>query len=109
MSKLQIECATTKTWYSQIYMCVCVCVLSLFSRVLLFATQWTVAYQAPLSMGFSRQEYWSGLPCPPPGDLPDPGIEPMSLMSPALAGGFFITSSTWEAPASGVKSPKKQG
>ena len=46
--------------------------------------------QAPLSMGFSRQEYWSGLPCPPAGDLPDPGIEPKSLESPALAGGFFI-------------------
>ena len=47
---------------------------------------------APLSMGFSRQEYWSGLPCPPLGDLPDTGIEPMSLKSPALAGGFFTTS-----------------
>ena len=50
-----------------------------------------VACQAPLSVGFSRQEYWSGLPCPPPGDLPDPGIKPMSLLSPELAGGFFIT------------------
>ena len=47
-------------------------------------------------MGFSRQEYWSGLLCPPPGDLPDPGIECVSLMSPALAGGFFTTSATWE-------------
>ena len=47
-----------------------------FSRVLLFVTLWTVAYQAPLSVGFSRQEYWSGLPFPSPGDLPDPGIEP---------------------------------
>ena len=47
-------------------------------------------------MGFSRQEYWGGLPCPPPGDLPDPGIKPESLMSPALAGGFFTTSATWE-------------
>ena len=55
------------------------------------------ACQAPLSMEFSRQEYWSGLPCPPPGDLPDPGIEPMSLMSPALAGRFLTTSTTWEA------------
>ena len=53
----------------------------LFSRVQLFVTPWTVALQDPLSMGFSRQEYWSGLPCPPPGDLPDPGIEPESLMS----------------------------
>ena len=62
----------------------------------LFATLWTVAHQAPLSMKFSRQEYWSGLPFPPPGDLPDPGIEPASLISPALAGGFFTTSATWE-------------
>ena len=51
-----------------------------------------VAHQAPLSKGFSRQDYWSGQPCPPPGDLPDPGIELMFLMSPALAGGFFTTS-----------------
>ena len=72
--------------------------LSRFSRVRLFATLWTVALQAPLSMGFSRQEYWSGLPCPAPGDLPNPGIEPTSLMSPALAGRFFTTSATWEAP-----------
>ena len=60
---------------------------------------WTVAYQAPLSMGFSRQEYCSGLLCPPPGDLPDPGIEPVSLTSHILAGRFFITSATWEAHA----------
>ena len=57
----------------------CVCVLSHFSHAWFFATLWTVALQAPLSMGFFRQEYWSGLPCPPPGDLPDPGIEPASL------------------------------
>ena len=57
---------------------------------------WTVALQAPPSMGFSRQEYWSGLPFLPPGDLPDPGIEPMSLASPTLAGGFFTTSIIWE-------------
>ena len=62
----------------------------------LFATLWTVAHQAPLSMGFSRQEYWNGLPCSPPGDLPDPGIEPMSIISPAFAGRFFTTSTTWE-------------
>ena len=60
------------------------CVLSCLSCVQLFATPWTVACQAPLSMGFSRQEYWSGLPCPLPGDLPNPGIKPMSLTSPAL-------------------------
>ena len=47
-------------------------------------------------MGFSRQEYWSGLPCPPPGDLTNPGMDPDSLTSPALAGGFFTTSATWE-------------
>ena len=73
------------------------CVLSRFPRICLFATLWTVAHQAPLSMGFSKKEYWSGLPCPPPGDLPDPGIEPTPLKSPALAGSFFITSATWEA------------
>ena len=55
------------------------------------------AYQAPPSMGFPRQEYWSRLSFPPPGDLPDPGIKPMSLVSPALAGGFFTTNTTWEA------------
>ena len=77
--------------------CVCVCVLRSFSCVRLFMTLWTVAHQALPSMGFSRQEDWRGLPCPPPGDLPDPGIEPTSVMSPALADGFFTTSATWEA------------
>ena len=66
------------------------CMLSCFSHVWLFVTLWTVARKAPLSMGFSRQEYWSGLPCPPPGDLPDPGIEPMSLASSALVGKFLV-------------------
>ena len=74
-----------------------VCVLSRFSHVRLFATLWIVAHQAPLSMGFSRQEYWSGLLCPPPEGLPNPGIKPTSLTSPALACGFFSTSATWEA------------
>ena len=74
-----------------------VCVLSHFSHVQLFLTLWTVAHQASLSLGFSRQEYWSGLPCPPSGDFPDPGIKPYSLMSPSLAGEFFTTSTTWEA------------
>ena len=60
------------------------------SRVQLCATLWTIAHQAPLSMGFSRQEYWSG--CPPPEDLPKPGIEPTSLTFPALAGGFFTNT-----------------
>ena len=63
------------------------CVPSCFSHVRLFVTLWTIVCQAPLSMEFSRQEYWSGLPCPPPGDLPGPGTEPMSLTSPALAMG----------------------
>ena len=76
-----------------------VCELSHCSCVWLFVTPWTVARQAPLSIGFSRQEYWSGLPCPPPGNLPGPGIEPVPLMSPALAGEFFTTSTTWEALA----------
>ena len=57
---------------------------------------WTVALQAPLSVGFPKKEYWSGLPCPSPGDLPNPGIEPSSLMSPALAGRFFTICTTWE-------------
>ena len=57
----------------------------------------TIVHQASLSMGFPRQKYWSGLPSPLPGDLPNTGIEPTSLMSPALAGGFFTTSATWEA------------
>ena len=69
--------------YKIFYLPFCVCVLSRFSRVLLFETLWTVAHQAPLSMGFFRQEYWSGSPCPPPGDLPKPGIEPTVLMSAA--------------------------
>ena len=67
-------------------------VLSHFRLVRLFTTQWTIALHDPLSMRFSGQEYWSGLPCPHPGDLPNPGIELASLMSPALAGRFFTTS-----------------
>ena len=68
------------------------------SHVRLFATLWTVAHQASLSMGFSRQEYWTGLLFTSPGDLPNPGVEPVSLTSPALSTGFFTTSSTWESP-----------
>ena len=70
----------------------CVCMLSQFSHVWLYETLWTRACQAPLSMEFSRQEYWSGLSCPSPGDLPDPGIEPVVLRSPALAGRFFTAT-----------------
>ena len=73
-----------------VYYCIILaCMVSHFSSVQHFATLWTAALQAPLSMGFSRQAYWSGLPFPSPGDLPDPGIKPTSLISPALAGGFF--------------------
>ena len=72
------------------------------ARWTLFVTLWTVACQAPLSMGFSRQEYWSELPCLPSGHLPDPGIKLVSLMSPALAGVLFTTSITWEAPEKSI-------
>ena len=75
-------------------------VLSHFTHVQLFATPWTVDCQTPLSMKFSRQEYWNGLLYPPLGDLPNPGIKPMSLPLLALAGRFFITSTTWGAPHS---------
>ena len=80
------------------------CVLSRFSHVRLFETLWAVSQQAPLAMGSFRQEYWSGLPFPSSGDLLDPGIEPMSLKSPALAGGFFSTSTIWEALISLISS-----
>ena len=69
--------------------------LSCFNHVQLFATRWTADHQAPLSMELSRQEYWSGLPCPPPGDLPNQGMEPASLRSPALVDGFFSPSATF--------------
>ena len=85
----------------------CVCVPSRFSRVRLSETPWIVSLHAPLSMGLSRQEYWSGLPCLLPGDLPDPGIKLLSLLSPASGGGFFTTSITWEALAG--KSPLTLG
>ena len=75
----------------------CVCVLSCFSCVPRFVIPRTIARQAPLSMEFSKQVYWGGLPCPPSEDLPDPGIESESLSSPALAGEFFTTDATWEA------------
>ena len=70
------------------------CMLSHFSHVRLFVTLWTVACQAPLSMGFSRQEYWNELSCPPPGEIPDPGTKSISLVSPALVRKFFTTSAT---------------
>ena len=85
----KLKCLQEPHLYSD--MCVCA---QLFTSVQFFATPWTVTHQAPLPMGFSRQEYWSGLPLPPPGDLPHPGIEPMSPVSPALARGFFTTEQT---------------
>ena len=69
----------------------------MLSRVQLFAALWTVACQAPLFLEFSKQEYWSELPLPTPGNLPDPGIKPISLASLALVDRFFTTRATWEA------------
>ena len=80
--------------------------LSCFSRVQLCATPWTVTHQAFLSMGFSRPEYWSVLPSPPPGDLPYLGIKPASRMCHALAGRFFTTSITWEATPCIIMGPQ---
>ena len=83
--------AISTSYFSQVrvgMLLYCLGMLSCFSHVQLFAALWTVAHQAPLSMGFARQKYCSGLPFPSPRDLPDPGIEPVS---PALAGGFFTT------------------
>ena len=78
-----------------------VCMLSRFSHVQLFVTLWTVTYHVPLSLGFSRQEYWNGLPCPP-GDLPNPVIKPMSLVSPALQADSLPT----EPPEKPIKSER---
>ena len=72
-----------KTMQILVFLLYKMCVSGHFTGVQLSVTPWTIAHQAPLSMGFSRQEYWSGLPCPPPGDLPDPGIRSVSLESPA--------------------------
>ena len=85
---------------SQGHLCVCVCALS---HVQLFVIPLTVGRQALLSMRFSRQEYWSGLPFPPPGDLPDPEIKPLSPASSALAGEYFHHCATWETPKTAAK------
>ena len=85
-----------------------VCMLSHVSHGQLVVTLWTVAHQAPLSMRFSRQEYCSGLPFPPPGNCPNPGIEPTSRMFPTLAGRFFTTSATWEATLYSTGTEKSQ-
>ena len=84
------------------------CVLSVYfgcvlSCIRIFAAPWTVAHQVPLSMEFSKQESWSGLPFPTPRDLLNSGIKPATLTSPALAGGFFTTGTTWEAPCFGYQ------
>ena len=82
-------------WYVDFSCCCCLVASVMSDR--LCVTLWTVACQAPLSMGFSRQEYRSGLLCSATGDLPDSGIEPVSLMAPALTGEFFTTGATWGA------------
>ena len=81
-------------------MCVhiCACLLNCFSLVCLFATLWTKTHRDLLSMRFSRQEYWSGLLYPPPGDLPKPEVQSASFTTPELAGKFLITRATWEVP-----------
>ena len=84
-------------YFVRVYVCARACAKSL-QWFLTLCNHMHYSRQAPLSMGFSRQEYWSWLPCPPPGDLPNPGVEPSSLMSPALASRFFTTSATWEGP-----------
>ena len=89
-------CACVHAW-KRVYICYCL----VFSHVWLFVMLWSVAHQAPLSMGFCRQEYWSGLPCSPPGDLPDPGVEPMSLTCAVLASGFFTSSTAWKPNGTG--------
>ena len=83
--------------------------LSHFTCVQLCETLWTVAHQAPLFTGFSRQEYRNGLSCPPPGNLPHPGIEPACLQSSALAGGFFTTSATRGSPYFTINSTRRLG
>ena len=82
-------------YYNYLPVCVCVCA-KLLQLCRLCATLWTVARQSPLSMGFSKQEHWIGLLCPPPGNLPDSGLKSTSLLSPALAGRVSTARATWE-------------
>ena len=89
-----LECLTVCPGYGVVH----TCLLSRLSHVRLWATLWTGAPRLLCPWDFPGQEYWGGLPCPPPGGFPNPGLELGSLMSPALAGGFFTTSATWEAP-----------
>ena len=85
------------------------CVLSHFSRVQLFWTLWTVALQVPLSMGFSRQEHWTGFPFPSPGDLSDPGIELMFVCISCIAGRFFTTEPLGKPPVVGGSLQRRSG
>ena len=94
MSILYVCICTYLSIYLSKYLSICVCMRS-HSVIWLFATPWTVAHQVPLSMEFSKQEFWNRLPFPPPGDLPNSGMKPTSPASPELADGFFYT---WEAP-----------
>ena len=109
-SSLQHQARKARTWFCKENEAILethfmyVCMLSRFSHIWLFATPWTIAHQGPLSMGFSKQEYWSGLPCPPPGHPPNAGFKPVSLIAPALAGAvggrwgcIFTAKATWEA------------
>ena len=94
LSKLWEVVKDREAWHAAVH----ASILSHFSCVQLFATLCTIALQASLSIGFSRHECWSELPCPPPGDLPKPGIEPTFPTSPALAGEFFTPSTTCCSP-----------
>ena len=85
------------------------CIVSCFSRVQLWVTAWTLAHQAPLSMGILQARILEWVAMPSPGHLPNPGIEPVSLTSPTLAGRFFTTSATWEATTAWQHSPKEMG
>ena len=85
------ELKTGSKWYAAHY-------AQLLSRIWLFGAPWSLVHQAPVSMGFSRQKFWSGSPSPPQGDLPQPGIEPSSPASPALAGRFFTTEPSGKLP-----------
>ena len=91
---LPVKCSLEilKTPTSSGYVCLHTSMLSCLSCIRLLATVWAVVGQAPLSMGFSREEYWSGLLCPPPGDLPDPGIEPVAPEAPALPADYLLLS-----------------
>ena len=94
IKKLEVK-IVPPSWRYIMYMYMCVCISacsSRFSHVRFFVTPWTVARQTPLSMRFSRQEYWSGLPCPPLGDLPDPGIETAAPAAPALQADSWLLS-----------------